>query len=105
MGDFAGFGRPVRSLDSFVRELVQRLRFFRSFDPLPPDGRLLARPRRKQTLVKQLRPYLSDVAAAVGISTRIVPHQRPHLARIPNRPAIAFRTASGSIIGRLAPRA
>jgi len=65
-------------VDSFVCELVQRLRFFRSFDPLPPDGRLLARPRRKQTLIKQLRPYLSDVAAAVGISTRIVPHQLRH---------------------------
>src|SRR2546429_8290783 len=31
-------------VDSFVRELVQRLRFFRSLDPLPADGRLLARP-------------------------------------------------------------
>ena len=29
-------------VDSFVCELVQRLRFFRSFDPLPPDGHLLA---------------------------------------------------------------
>src|SRR5215471_7093428 len=29
-------------VDSFVCELVQRLRFFRSFDPLPADGRLLA---------------------------------------------------------------
>jgi hypothetical protein len=29
-------------------------------------------------LIKQLRPYLSDVAAAVGISTRIVPHQLRH---------------------------
>jgi integrase len=25
-------------VDSFVCELVHRLRFFRSFDPLPPDG-------------------------------------------------------------------
>jgi integrase len=65
-------------VDSLVCELVQRLRFFRSFDPLPPDGRLLARPRDKQTLVKQLRPYLYDVSAAVGISTRIVPHQLRH---------------------------
>ena len=31
-------------VDSFVCELVQRLRFFRSFHPLLPDGRLLARP-------------------------------------------------------------
>jgi site-specific recombinase XerD len=65
-------------VDSFVRELVHRLRFFRSFDPLPFDGRLLARPRNKQTLVKQLRSYLPDVVAAVGIRTRIVPHQLRH---------------------------
>jgi integrase len=48
------------------------------FDPLPFDGRLLARPRNKQTLVKQLRSYLPDVVAAVGIPTRIVPHQLRH---------------------------
>ena len=65
-------------VDSFVCELVQRLRFFRSFDPLPPDGRLLSRPHGKQTLIRQLRPYLPDAAAAVGISTRIVPHQLRH---------------------------
>jgi hypothetical protein len=64
-------------VDSFVCELVQRLRFFRSFDPLA-DRRLLARHSGKQTLMKRLRPYLSDVAAAVGISTRIVPHQLRH---------------------------
>ena len=65
-------------VDSFVCELVHRLRFFRSFDTLPADGRLLARPRCKQTLIKQLRPYLQDVATTVGISTRIVPHQLRH---------------------------
>ena len=35
-------------VDPFVCELVQRLRFFRSLDPLPADGRLLARPRRQR---------------------------------------------------------
>lgn len=65
-------------VDSFVCELVQRLRFFRSFDLLPADGRLLARHKGKQTLIKQLRPYLSDAAATVGISTAIVPHQLRH---------------------------
>ena len=65
-------------VDSFVCELVHRLRFFRSFDPLPADGRLLARHSGKQTLIKQLRPYLYDVCAAVGISARIVPHQLRH---------------------------
>ena len=65
-------------VDAFVCELVQRLRFFRSFDPLPADGRLLARYSGKQTFIKRLRLYLSDVAAAAGISTRIVPHQLRH---------------------------
>jgi len=65
-------------VDSFVCELIQRLRFFRSFDPLPADDRLLARYPRKQTFIKQLRPYLSDVAAAVGIAAHVVPHQLRH---------------------------
>ena len=65
-------------VDSFVCELVQRLRFFRSFDPLPLDGRLLSRPHGKQVLIRQLRPYLQEVSAAAGISTRIVPHQLRH---------------------------
>ena len=42
-------------------ELVQRLRFFRSLDPLPSDGFLLARPSTKQALVRQLRDYLHQV--------------------------------------------
>ena len=49
-------------VDSFVCELVHRLRFFRSFDPLPADGGLLARHSGKQTLIKRLRPYLYDVS-------------------------------------------
>jgi hypothetical protein len=65
-------------VDSFVCSLVQRLRFFRSFDPLPADHRLLARPRSKQTLIRSLRAYLHEVAAAAGIPTRIVPHQLRH---------------------------
>ena len=80
-------------VDSFVCELVQRLRFFRSFDPLP-DGRLLARHSGKQTLMKRLRPYLSDVAAAVGISTRIVPHQLRHYAASRTMPHASGRKSS-----------
>ena len=79
-------------VDSFVCELVQRLRFFRSFDPLP-DGRLLARHSGKQTLMKRLRPYLSDVAAAVGISTCIVPHQLRHYAASWTMPRVGVRAA------------
>jgi site-specific recombinase XerD len=65
-------------VDSFVCELVQRLRFFRSFDPLPLDGRLLSRPHGKQALIRQLRPCLQEVSSSAGISTRIVPHQLRH---------------------------
>jgi integrase len=65
-------------VDSFVCELVQRLRFFRSFDPLPLDGHLLSRPHGKTALIRQLRYYLHEVSAAAGIPTRIVPHQLRH---------------------------
>jgi integrase len=65
-------------VDSFVCELVQRLRFFRSLDPLPPDGWLLARPLSKEALVRQLRDYLHQVCHSLGLSTRIVPHQLRH---------------------------
>jgi site-specific recombinase XerD len=65
-------------VDSFVGELVRRLQFFRSLDPLPPDGWLLARPRTKEALVRQLRDYLHQVCHALGLPTRIVPHQFRH---------------------------
>jgi hypothetical protein len=62
-------------VDSFVVTIVQRLRFFRSLDPLPPDGRLLARPSSRPALLAQLRDYLHQVCHSLGLSTRIVPHQ------------------------------
>ena len=65
-------------VDSFVVVLIQRLRFFRSLDPLPPDGRLLARPSSKEALVRQLRDYLHQVCHSLGLSTRILPHQFRH---------------------------
>ena len=65
-------------VDSFVCELVRRLQFFRSLDPLPGDGRLLARPRTKEALVRQLRDHLHQVCHALGLSTRVVPHQFRH---------------------------
>jgi integrase len=65
-------------VDSFVCELVQRLRFFRSLDALPDDGRLLARPRTKEALVRQLRDYLHQVCHVLGLPTGIVPHQFRH---------------------------
>jgi integrase len=65
-------------VDPFVCELVRRLQFFRSLDPLPPDGRLLARPHTKEALVRQLRDYLHQVCHSLDLSTRLVPHQFRH---------------------------
>src|SRR5713226_4116175 len=65
-------------VDSFGCTLVQRLRFFRSLDPLPADGLLLARPGTKNALVRQLRDYLHQVCHSLGLSTRLVPHQLRH---------------------------
>ena len=65
-------------VDSVVCGIFQRLAFFRSLDPLPADGKLLARPRTKEALVRQLRDYLHQVCHALGLSIRIVPHQLRH---------------------------
>lgn len=65
-------------VDAFVCELVQRLRFFRSLDPMPPDEWLLARPGTKGALVRQFRDYLHQVCHAIGLPTNIVPHQTRH---------------------------
>jgi site-specific recombinase XerD len=65
-------------IDAFGRDLVHRLRFFRSLDPLPPDGRLLARLGSKVAIVVQLRDYLHQVCHSLGLPTAIVPHQFRH---------------------------
>jgi site-specific recombinase XerD len=65
-------------VDSFICELIQRLRFFRSLDVVPSDGYLLPRPHSKEALVRQLRDYLHQVCAAANLPTRIVPHQLRH---------------------------
>jgi integrase len=65
-------------VDSFTRDLVHRLRFFRSLDPSPPDGHLLARPIPRGMLIRQLRAYLCDAAAVAGIPGPLVPHQLRH---------------------------
>jgi site-specific recombinase XerD len=65
-------------VDSFVCQLVERLRFFRSLDSLPPDGFLLPRPHTKEALVRQLRDYLHEVCFSVNLPTHIVPHQLRH---------------------------
>ncbi|MGB7846402.1 MAG: tyrosine-type recombinase/integrase [Candidatus Acidiferrum sp.] len=65
-------------VDAFVRDLVHRLRFFRSLDPLPGDGRLLARAGSKVAILVQLRDYLHQVCHSLGLPTDIVPHQFRH---------------------------
>jgi integrase len=65
-------------VDAFVRDLVHRLRFFRSLDPLPADGRLLAWSGAKVTLLARLRDYLHLACYSLGLPTDIVPHQFRH---------------------------
>jgi len=65
-------------VDAFGRDLVHRLRFFRSLDPLPHDGRLLARPGSKVAILVHLRDYLHQVCHSLGLPTEIVPHQFRH---------------------------
>jgi integrase len=65
-------------VDAFTRDLVFRLRFFRSLDPSRPDGHLLARPVSRHMLLCQLRVYLHQASAAAGIPHSIVPHQLRH---------------------------
>jgi integrase len=65
-------------VDPFVCGFVQRLRFFRSLEPLSNDEFLLPRPRSKEALVRQLRDYLHQVCHELGLSIRIVPHQFRH---------------------------
>jgi len=65
-------------VDAFVGRLVERLRLLRSQDPSPADGFLLARPTGRNALLHRLRAVWREIVAAVGITTRIVPHQLRH---------------------------
>jgi len=65
-------------VDSFVCRIVHRLRLLRAQYPHAAEGFLLARPRSRVTLGFRLRTALHEIAAAVGIKTRIVPHQFRH---------------------------
>jgi integrase len=65
-------------VDAFVRDLVHRLRFFRSLDPLPDNGRLLAWHGSRVSLLARLRDYLHLACHSAGLPTSIVPHQLRH---------------------------
>jgi site-specific recombinase XerD len=65
-------------VDSMVCQLVERIRSLRP-PTAPKAGRLLLpRPRGRFMLIRRLRAALQDVAAAAGITARIVPHQFRH---------------------------
>jgi integrase len=65
-------------VDSFVCRIVHRLRTLHSQESPISDGFLLARPRCRGTLGYYLRTSLHEIAAAVGIKARVVPHQFRH---------------------------
>jgi len=65
-------------VDAFVREIVHRLQLLRSQDARSSDGFLLTRPRGRARVGYELRIILHQIAADVGIQTRIVPHQFRH---------------------------
>ena len=65
-------------VDAFVRDLVHRLRFFRSLDPMPDNGRLLAWHGSRVSLLARLRDYLHMACLSAGLPTSIVPHQLRH---------------------------
>jgi site-specific recombinase XerD len=90
-------------VDPFVCEFVHRLRFFRSLDPLPADGRLLARPGAKDTLLRHFRDYLHQVCHSLGLSTRIVPHQFRHTYATEMLRAGMSLTAVMKLLGHTSP--
>lgn len=65
-------------VDSMVCQLVDRLRSLRPPDAPNTNRLLMVRPRSRYTLVRMLRTALRDVVKAVGIKSRIVPHQFRH---------------------------
>jgi integrase len=91
-------------VDAFVRDLVHRLRFFRSLDPLPGDGRLLAWTGTKESFLARLREYLHMVCYSVALPTDIVPHQMRHTYGTEMlRAGVGFATVM-KLLGHTSPR-
>ena len=91
-------------VDDFVRDLVHRLRFFRSLDPLPADERLLAWTGTKESLLARLREYLHMVCYSVDLPTDIVPHQMRHTYGTEMvRAGVGFATVM-KLLGHTSPR-
>jgi integrase len=65
-------------VDSTVCQIVDRLRSLRPPDTPSTNRFLLVRPRSRYSVTRMLRTALRDTVKAVGISTRLVPHQFRH---------------------------
>ena len=65
-------------VDSTVCEVINRLRSLRPPDTPNTNRFLLVRPRSRYSVTRMVRTALRDVVRAVGITTRIVPHQFRH---------------------------
>jgi integrase/recombinase XerC len=65
-------------VDSFVRQIIDRLLDLRSQADANPGSYLLPRNRCRETLIRNLRASFRQVVAAAGIHTRLVPHQSRH---------------------------
>jgi integrase len=89
-------------VDAFVRDLVHRLRFFRSLDPLPDNRRLLAWPGSRVSLLARLRDYLHLACDSVGLPTNIVPHQFRHTELKWSVPGVGF-AAVMKLLGHTSP--
>lgn len=65
-------------VDSTVCEVINRLQSLRPPDTPSTNRFLLVRPRSRYSVTRMLRTALRDTIRAVGITTRIVPHQFRH---------------------------
>lgn len=65
-------------VDAAVRQIVDRLRALRPPSTSTSDPFLLPRNRARETLIRRLRAAFRNVVSAVGITTRLVPHQNRH---------------------------
>jgi site-specific recombinase XerD len=65
-------------VDSTVCQIIDRLRSLRPPDTPSTNRFLLVRPRSRYSVTRMLRTALRQTVRAVGITTRLVPHQFRH---------------------------
>jgi hypothetical protein len=65
-------------VDSTVCQIIDRLRSLRPPDTPITNRFLLVRPRSRYSMTRMLRTALRQTVRAVGITTRLVPHQFRH---------------------------